>query len=162
MKKRLMISLMIGFLFYSCIETDDFETPNIDIPEISIEGDLTSISAVKGNFNRETGEIYTFQNTNAIFEGYVISSDAGGNFYKELILQDKPEIPTAGIQILLDDNSLFETFDLGRKVYVKLDGLSLGFNNGVLQLGFQNRGDIVSIPNSLLKNARNRIFSLQN
>lgn len=138
------------FLMHSCIETDDFETPDIKIPEINIDGDLTSISAVKGNFNRGTGEIYTFNETNTWFEAFVISSDAGGNFYKELILQDKPENPTAGIQILLDDNSIFETFDMGRKVYVKLDGLSLGFNNGVLQLGIQNRGDVVSIPNSMI------------
>ena len=83
-------------------------------------------------------------------KAYVISSDAGGNFYKEIIVQDQPENPKSGIQIVLDDNSLHETFDVGRKVLVKLDGLSLGFNNGVLQLGIQNRGDVVAIPNSLI------------
>ncbi|HKJ47915.1 MAG TPA: DUF5689 domain-containing protein, partial [Christiangramia sp.] len=50
----------------------------------------------------------------------------------------------------IDDNSVYETFDLGRKVVVQLDGLSLGFNNGVLQLGIRNMGDIVAIPNSLI------------
>ena len=80
----------------------------------------------------------------------MISSDEGGNFYKEIIVQDKPENPTSGIQILIDDNSVYETFDVGRKVLVKLDGLSLGFNNGVLQLGIRNMGDVVAIPNSLI------------
>ena len=152
MKKRIVIGVLVGLLISSCVATDDYETPNIEIPAVNIDGELTSISAVKGNFNQDTGEIYTFYDTNTWFEAYVISSDAGGNFYKELIVQDKPENPTAGIQILLDDNSLFETFDLGRKIYVKLDGLSLGYNNGVLQLGMQNRGDVVSIPNSMIGN----------
>ena len=33
---------------------------------------------------------------------------------------------------------------------MKLDGLSLWQNNGVIQLGKQNRGDVVAIPNSLI------------
>ncbi|MCH4822618.1 DUF5689 domain-containing protein [Gramella lutea] len=150
MKKRFMIGLMTGMLVFSCTGLDDFETPEIEIPEVIIDGDFTSISAVKGNFNFETGEVYTFSETETWFEAYVISTDAGGNFYKELIVQDKSQDPTAGIQLLLDDNSLFETFDLGRKIYVKLDGLSLGYNNGVLQLGYKNGGDIVAIPRSLI------------
>ena len=150
MQKRLVFWLLIGVLLYSCVKTDDYDIPEMDIPDINIEGNFTSILAVKGNFDPGTGEIYTFQDSDTWFEGYVISSDAGGNFYKEIIVQDKPENPTSGIQILLDDNSLYETFDVGRKILVKLDGLSLGFNNGVLQLGIQNRGDIVAIPNSLI------------
>ncbi|PTX45186.1 hypothetical protein C8P64_1177 [Christiangramia gaetbulicola] len=150
MKKIFVVCALIGFLLNSCVKTDDYDTPGIDIPEIDITGDLTSIMAVKGNFDPRTGEIYTFQDSETWFEGYVISSDAGGNFYKEIILQDKPEDPTSGIQILLDDNSIYETFDVGRKVVVKLDGLSLSFNNGVLQLGIQNRGDVVAIPGSLI------------
>lgn len=151
MKNRSLLMIVIVLLLCSCVKTDDYDSPDISFPDITITGDLTSIIAVKGNFDPATGEIYTFQNSETWFEGYVISSDAGGNFYKEIILQDKPEDPTSGIQILLDDNSLYETFDIGRKVLVKLDGLSLGFNNGVLQLGIQNLGDVVAIPNSLIQ-----------
>ncbi len=134
----------------SCVKTDDFELPEMDISQVEIEGDFTSIEAVKGNYNFETGQIYTFQETDTWITGYVISDDAAGNFYKELIIQDKPSNPNAGIHLLLDHNSLFETFNFGRKIYVKLDGLSLWYNNGVLQLGIQNRGDVVAIPNSLI------------
>ncbi len=149
MKMKILISAVLSLFLAGCV-SDEFETPEFQIPSVEIDGNMTSISAVKGNFDFSTGEIYTFQDTNTWFEGYVVSSDAAGNFYKELILQDKPEDPATGIQILLDDNSLFETYNFGRKVFVKLDGLSLGFNNGVLQLGIQNRGDIVAIPNSLI------------
>ncbi|MCM8569492.1 DUF5689 domain-containing protein [Gramella jeungdoensis] len=144
------VILIIILILAGCVKTDDFGLPEIDPVQIEFEGNLTSIDAVKGNYNFETGEIYTFQRTNTWFSGYVISDDAGGNFYKELIVQDKPVNPTSGIQILLDHNSLFQTFNFGRKIYVKLDGLSLWYNNGVLQLGIQNRGDVVPIPNSMI------------
>lgn len=147
---RFLINMLIIVVFASCVKTDDFEIPEAGNKEVNIEGNLTTISAVKGHFNIGTNDIYTFRDTNAYFEGFVISSDEGGNFYKKLILQDRPSNPTAGIQILIDDTSLFDTFNFGRKVFIKLDGLSLGYNNGVLQLGKQNRGDIVPIPQALI------------
>ena len=134
----------------SCVKTDDFEMPESDIPQSSYDENVTDIAAVKGHFNISTNDIYTFRDTGIFMEGYVISSDEGGNFYKKLVVQDKPENPTSGIQILIDDASLFDTYNFGRKIYVKLDGLSLWFNNGVLQLGKQNRGDVVVIPQALI------------
>ncbi|MCP9199440.1 DUF5689 domain-containing protein [Gramella sp. GC03-9] len=152
MKDKIFIAgiLMIVFVFTGCVQTDDFDLPEMRPVEIDFDGELTSIEAVKGNFNIQTGQVFTFINTDAWFTGYVISSDAGGNFYKELIIQDKASNPVAGIQLLLDDNSLFETFNFGRKIYVKLDGLSLGYNNGVLQLGMKQHGDVIALPNSLI------------
>ncbi len=150
MKNIKIFSLLVVFILMGCVKTDDFETPELAVSEIEIEGNITNIAAVKGNFNFETEAIYSFRETDTWFEAYVISSDAGGNFYKELVVQDKPSNPTSGIHLLLDHNSLFETFNIGRKIYVKLDGLSLWYNNGVLQLGIQNLGDVVAIPNSLI------------
>ncbi len=142
--------LLLALLFFSCVKTDDFELPEIISPEVPAQGNITTIDAVKGHFNFSTNTIYTFRDTNMYFEGYVISSDEGGNFYKKLVLQDKPRNPTAGIQVLIDDTSLSDSFNFGRKVYVKLDGLSLGYNNGVMQLGKQNRGDVVAISRAIL------------
>lgn len=152
MKKLLLYGCHLIFLgvFFSCVKTDDFELPTMEVVEIPIDGNLTTIAAVKGHYNFQTNEIYTFRNSDAYFEGYVISNDEGGNFYKKLVLQDKPSNPNAGIQILIDHTSLFDTFNFGRKVIVKLDGLSLNYNNGVLQLGIQNRGDLVPLPRAIL------------
>jgi len=144
----IMYVILGSLLFTSCVKSDDFELPESKNKEVNIEGNITGISAVKTNFNPETEEIYVFSETNTWMEAYVVSSDEGGNFYKELVLQDKPENPMAGILLLVDDNSLFETYNFGRKIYVKLDGLALWSNNGVHQLGVQNRGDVVAIPPS--------------
>ncbi|WP_026836726.1 DUF5689 domain-containing protein [Gillisia sp. JM1] len=142
--------LTIVLLLESCVKTDDFDVPITNEVVDTFNGNLTSISAIKGNYNPTTAEIYTFQSTETIIEGFVISSDEAGNFYKKLVLQDKASNPTSGIQILLDETSLFESYEFGRKVYIKLEGLSLWFNNGVFQLGIQNRGDVVAIPQSLI------------
>ena len=146
LKWILVIIFMV--LFSSCVKTEDFQLPESETKDLDIEGDITGISAIKSNFNPETKEIYVFSETDTWMEAYVVSSDEGGNFYKELVLQDKPENPIAGILLLVDDNSLFETYNFGRKIYVKLDGLALWSNNGIHQLGIQNRGDVVAIPPS--------------
>ena len=154
MKKNhyLQVLILLNLVFISCVKTDDFELPKSESKEISIDGNITGISAVKSNFKPATEAIYVFSETNAWMEAYVVSSDEGGNFYKELVLQDKPENPTAGILLLIDANSLFETYNFGRKIFVKLDGLALWSNNGVHQLGIQNRGDVVAIPSSRIDN----------
>ena len=153
--KKFKIFDWIGLLFIillmdACVKTDDFEVPKTNEIEDDFEGNLTSISGIKGNYNPTTGVIYTFQNTETFIEGYVISSDEAGNFYKKLIIQDRAANPTSGIQILVDNTSLFSTYEFGRKIFIKLDGLSLWLNNGVFQLGIQNRGDVVAIPASLI------------
>ncbi|MCM4160586.1 hypothetical protein FHG64_10275 [Antarcticibacterium flavum] len=142
--------ILFALLLSSCVKSDDFELPEMVTPELPAQGNITTIDAVKGHYNFNTNTIYTFRDTNMYFEGYVVSSDEGGNFYKKLVLQDKPENPTAGIQVLIDDTSLSDSFNFGRKVIVKLDGLSLGYNNGVMQLGRQNRGDVVAISRAIL------------
>ncbi|MCF4100515.1 DUF5689 domain-containing protein [Gillisia sp. M10.2A] len=146
--RGLLISII--FTLISCVNTDDFEIPTPEVPEDDFDGVISSISAIKGNYKPLIGDIYTFQNTDTYIVGYVVSSDEAGNFYKKLILQDKPENPSSGIQILIDDSSLSDFYEFGRKVYVKLDGLSLGYNNGSHQLGIQNRGEVVVIPQSLI------------
>lgn len=145
--------VIFGLSLYGCVKNDDFDTPDtsINIPEI--EGDTISIKAVKALFAQEAGyfgslsgdEQFTFYQTHYYMTGYVISSDESGNFYQELILQDKPENPAAGVKIALQSGSLYTKFEIGRKVYVELDGFTIGFSNGVMTLGVsQARNDFVA------------------
>src|SRR5690606_34015764 len=98
--------LIIGLSgFISCVNTDDFEIPLPKAEEPVIEGNLTTIATVKSHYSFQANTIYNFRDTNAYFVGYVISSDESGNFYKKLIVQDKPSNPGAGIQILVDDTA---------------------------------------------------------
>ncbi|MDX1470207.1 MAG: DUF5689 domain-containing protein [Flavobacteriaceae bacterium] len=135
---------------YACVEDDDFELPDVEITDPNIDGNIIDIDAVIGVYNQQ-GETFTFENTNNYVEGYVISNDAGGNFFKQLIIQDKPENPTAGIAIEIDVSPLFTTYEFGRKVYVKLDGLSVGLDNGVIKLGRAEGSQIARISASQME-----------
>lgn len=88
----------------------------------------------------------TFQETNTYISGYVISSDLAGNFFEEILLQDKVENPTIGIKLLIDTSPLYTRYEMGRKIYVRLDNLSVGITNGVLTLGSLNGTEVDKIP----------------
>ncbi|WAC03878.1 DUF5689 domain-containing protein [Lacinutrix neustonica] len=56
------------------------------------------------------------------------------------------ENPTAAIVIQVDQNPMFTQYEFGRKVFVKLNGLSVGPDNGVIQLGRLDGNQISRIP----------------
>lgn len=134
LNKIILLALSL-VVFNACVQDDDFDTPNTTVTDPVITGNIIDIDAVIGNLTQSGEEIITFEDTNNYMQGYVISSDEGGNFFEELVLQDKAENPTAGIVVQIDVNPLFTIYDFGRKVYVKLDGLSVAVDNGVVQLG---------------------------
>ncbi len=149
---KLAILLLSFVVFTACVEDDDFNTPDLSITDPEIDGYIIDIDAVKNVLAQSSDPIVTFNGTNNYMEGYVISSDESGNFFKQIILQDKAENPTAGIKVQIDVNPLFTVYDIGRKVYVKLDGLSIGTRNGVVQLGKRNGNVIDRIPASQMSN----------
>ncbi|WP_379980521.1 DUF5689 domain-containing protein [Dokdonia ponticola] len=136
----------------SCVKDDDFSVPELDTGSLEIEGQAVSISSVAGQVAQamENGdEIFTFEGVDTYIEGYVISSDEGGNFFEEFIIQDLPENPVAGIRVLIDVNPLFTRYEVGRKVFVRLDGLTVGISNGVLSAGIADGNSVGKIPPSM-------------
>jgi hypothetical protein len=78
--------------------------------------------------------------------GRVVSSDARGNFYKTLVLDDG----TGGIELKLDLEQIFEYFKIHTLVEVRCNGLWIGSYGGTLQLGAEPYDDIQArnIPES--------------
>ena len=152
-KLNKIILLALGLVvFNACVQDDDFDTPNTVVTDPVInEDNIVDIDAVIGNLLQSGEDIITFEDTDDIMEGYVISSDEGGNFFEELVLQDKPENPTAGIVVQIDVNPLYTIYDFGRKVYVKLDGLSVAIDNGVVQIGRRDGNDLEKISSSAME-----------
>lgn len=144
----LLLLLATMGVMTSCVQDDDFETPDLGINPPDIDGEVISISAVKDILRQAEGENgslngseqHTFQDTDLYMKGYVISSDEAGNFYQEMVLQDKAENPTSGIKILVDANPLYTKYEIGRQVYVELDGFTIGFSNGIIALGITRAG----------------------
>lgn len=128
--------LVLAFTLNSCVEDGDFTVPDLTItePNVTVNSSVAAIkTALQQKFNSDGNLVYTFpvnENNPTYLEGYVVSSDATGNFYKTLVIQDKVENPTAGVEIVLNKSSLSEKYNVGRKVYVLLDGLSVSYDDG--------------------------------
>ncbi|TCK68003.1 hypothetical protein DFQ05_1787 [Winogradskyella wandonensis] len=161
LKINKLILLLIGLVaFNSCVEDDDFSVPNTAVvePVFNNGEQIIPISSVAGDLAQEQGggqldysdddTLFTFpsEGNDILVEGYVISSDEGGNYFEELILQDAPENPSIGIRVLVDVNPLFIRYEVGRKVFVKLNGLVAGISNGVLTVGPRDGERIGKIP----------------
>lgn len=133
--KTIVISVFL-LTINSCVNNDDFIIPELTItgPTITAQSSLSKIkSALQQEFNSNNKTVYTFpiNSNNPIYaEAFVISTDATGNFYKKLIVQDAPQDPTAGIEILINKSSLNHDYTIGQKIYLKLDGLSVSYDDG--------------------------------
>jgi hypothetical protein len=144
---KILMVLLAMVVATSCVKDDDFDMPNLNIEEPNINpADIIEISAVAGALAQSNDPVVTFSETGKFMVGYVVSNDEGGNFFKQIILQDKPENPTIGIKVLVDVSPLFVSYEVGRKVYIKLDGLTVGISNGVLGLGIRDGNRPGRIP----------------
>ncbi|RZS99352.1 DUF5689 domain-containing protein [Aquimarina brevivitae] len=153
--KLLLGALLVMLGVTSCVQDDDFTLSPLEINEPQIDGQLTTVDGVVDVLLQEINDEgnddvkVTFEDTNLYMEAYVISSDRAGNFFEELIVQDRAEVPTAGLRIPIDVNPLYVTYEFGRKIYVKLDGLSVGLENGVPTLGVLSSDRVNQIPSFL-------------
>ncbi|WP_372756327.1 DUF5689 domain-containing protein [Mariniflexile sp.] len=148
MKHINMIIMFLGvFIMTSCIEDGDYGVPIPNQSEsISIPANkLTTFKALHQRYQQAVNngnQIAIIDADEDIYiEGYVVSSDAAGNFFEKLVIQNKIDDsnpdndPRLGIRLDINVSSLSDTYEIGRKVYVKLAGLTIGNSNGVLTLG---------------------------
>ena len=151
---RIPAFIFFGIICAGCIQNSDFDLPELIAEDVVLEGSEITIATLRDLWlqeqNNNENPVLSFSETNQYISGYVVSSDEAGNFFEELILQDAPENPSAGVKILIDRSPLFISFEFGRKVYIKLDGLSLGLNSGVLTLGVLDGSRIEKIAESLM------------
>lgn len=132
---RTLVLLGLFLMTISCVKNDEYDVPPISTedPEIIVNSSIEALKeAWKQNYTANGALIYTFESSESevYLEGYVVSSDLAGNFYKKLIVQDAIENAQHGIEILIDKTSLFESFEVGRKIYIKADGLSITYEDG--------------------------------
>ena len=89
-------------------------------------------------------------NQDIIIRGIVIADDKSGNLYKTIVIQDE----TGGLTLLLGGNNLFNSYPIGKELFVNCKGLYLGDYNRVIQLGGGIDGSgttpaLADIPSSL-------------
>ena len=138
--KTFATAIIACFALVACVQDDDFTVPSsVGVEENENLNDLLSrieagevqlitIEQLKAQFI--SGDEATEIVSEIAVKGYVSSSDATGNFYKEFFIQDKAEGATSAIKIALNQVDSYNQFNMGREVYVYLKNLYLGEANG--------------------------------
>ena len=143
--------LIFGVFMSSCVQDDNFETPDILVEDLDIPTEkLTTFKAVKSLYEQAVngGNSTEIIRDDVYIEGYVVSTDRAGNFFEELIIQNKTDDsnpdsdPRLGFKIDINVSSLSDTYQFGQKVMVKLQGLTIGETSGVITIG---KGDAVNV-----------------
>lgn len=152
MKFRLTFSLfcLMFYFFFSCVETPEFAVGAFGLDGQEFEA-TTNMGGIISSYEQANQPIFSFRKTdNLIIDAYVISSDEAGNFYKTLVVQDHFENPSYGLEIKIDLRSYFVRYNFGRKLLLKLGGLSMQKVNGKYVVGYLLKGIVEEIPTSLL------------
>jgi len=127
--KKLLLVLVL-MIMCTCTEDQEFSVPEISCipPVLKVNATIAEVKSIyKGAVTQIKEEL--------IIEGYVISSDEKGNFYRTLHFQNSPENPTDGLQLDIDIQNLHTTFPIGSKIFINTKGLYIDNYNGVLKIG---------------------------
>ena len=129
--KPAAIALLTAFAITSCVKDDDYDIPDPNgkkpLPDYS--GQVVSFANV---LTKVTASVATYTADEAI-EGYVISSDEGGNFYKKIYIQNADK--NQGLSVAIDKSGLYTEFPVGAKVQLRLKGLATQLNNSAIEVG---------------------------
>ena len=136
MKKILNIAYVMAvaaFLAAGCDEWDPVVNFGYDAPltdQVTGMTANTTIAAVKALYVDKPVHI----EKDLIIAGQVTSSDQSGNIYRSMYIQDA----TGAIEIKIGKSSLYNDYRPGQWIYVKLDGLTIGAYEGMLQIGLDD------------------------
>lgn len=124
------IGVMIGLA--SC--QADMHTPEFVPPTTDLVAN-TTIADLKTEFQGKCVKVGlkdSTANTHYIIKGRVISSDATGNIYKSLVLQDE----TAALAFSINQSNLYLDYRLGQEIVIDVTGLHIGYYRGLQQIGY--------------------------
>ncbi len=145
-----LVLLTSCLMLNSCLKQkagDPPSTANYD-PYITCNdslGDLNfkALYLVSGTKSRVLGDTTVY--------GIVVGDDRSGNLYKKIVIEDSFG---GGMTIIIDRTYLYSDFPVGRKVYVKLKGLSLVNYKGTPEIVYSVNSDATTngIPSALVGN----------
>ena len=126
-----LLSVTLGA--FSCIDKE-FDAPEKITPVFEKKSEITTITIAELK-NKLGSKDHLYINEDTYIEGYVISDDEPGNFYKMIIIQDSKEGAKGGIQVKIEWGGLYNHFKVGQKVYINLNGLCIGTYGNEPQIG---------------------------
>ena len=129
-----MAALLAGCEEFQPVFTGKYEDPeNQKIYTDADFGKFMTIAQVKDMYKENGSKPYKVER-NCVIKGQVTTSDQVGNLYKSLYIQDE----TAGIEIKIGKNGLYNEYKLGQWLYVDCSGLTIGDYNGMVNIGYDD------------------------
>ncbi|MBW7675558.1 DUF5689 domain-containing protein [Chryseobacterium chendengshani] len=144
---------VLGATQIACINDDKWDAPEIvcnnkfDAPTMTM-AQFVALSPATGVYSVPAQDA---THPAVIFDGYVVSSDANGNFYKTIAFQDKPENPTVGLVVGINKSLNYTDFPVGAHIRIKANGMVIGKSAGVVTLGVTDPDFAIGrIPESII------------
>ncbi|MEQ3661798.1 MAG: hypothetical protein ACJAYP_000361 [Flavobacterium sp.] len=140
MKKiKLIFGLAIATSIVSCVNSDDYGTPDLsdnctDLTVTKTVQDITSTSTA----------VYQQYMGDDVIEAYVTSSDEGGNFYKSISFVSIDGL--VGFSMPIDAYNLYTKFEPGRKVFVNMKDRYFVTENNSTVIGSLYNNDTPADP----------------
>ena len=137
MKKIYTVLIAAAVLFAGCEEFQPVFTGKYPDPQeqkLYSDADfskITTIAELKDMYKANGNKPLVIQKS-CVIKGQVTTSDQVGNLYKSLYIQDE----TAGIEVKIGKNGLYNEYKLGQWLYVDCTGLTVGDYNGMINIGY--------------------------
>ncbi len=123
------IAIILSLAVVSCEEWEPVfgnqGEPDVSTPQTQQVN--TTIAQLKALYDGKPLHI----DNDLVIGGKIISSDASGNIYRSLYIQDE----TGAIEVKIGNSGLYNDYKPGQMLYVKCQGLVLGNYGGMLQIG---------------------------
>jgi len=122
--------LLVLLVTSSCVD-QDFDAP----PTTGEDPDIpaSAILSIQDLKEQHIFGTITQIESDQYISGVVTANDESGNLFQTIVIADE----TAGIFLLIEQTGLFTKYPVGRRIFVKLDGLYLSDFNGLIQLASQ-------------------------
>ncbi|MBS1733489.1 MAG: choice-of-anchor J domain-containing protein [Bacteroidetes bacterium] len=120
-----VILITSAVTFSACKKTFD-NPPGASDPALVANTTISALKALHTNAGA-----YDVITSDLIISGIVVADDRSGNLYKQLFIQDA----TGGLQILLDAVDLYNTYPVGRRIFIHCKDLCISDYNGLMELG---------------------------
>ena len=116
---------------------DDVDAPGMKVPVATLQANKTIAEVKQQYWNNADNYIDTIKlkdnnDEHVVVSGRVISSDASGNIYKSLVIQDA----TGALAMSINANSLYNDYRVGQEIVVDLTDMYIGKYSTLQQLGF--------------------------
>ncbi|RZJ51821.1 MAG: DUF5017 domain-containing protein [Flavobacterium sp.] len=140
--KNILLKSFFGLpllFIYSCSKEPEIPKLECTQPNFNVNQTVEKVKDFSGSVPKQ----YSYDD---VIEGYVTSTDEGGNFFKTIYLQTlaTDRKPAIGFNVPVDVTNTYVDFRVGNKVYVKLKNQYTDLYYGGLQIGslyVTNSGD---------------------